>query len=233
MQQINYGVDAPKIIRNLFSVAAVFYTLSVFFYLVKITLLFSVVAGSICFIEGLLMILYARKGKFRQRDRILKLINWSGNESVLDVGTGLGLLMNGAAKKLTSGKSIGIDIWNNEDLSNNSSEKTLLNAELEGVADKIEIKDENILHTNFQDNYFDVVLSNLCLHNIKGKESRKIAYTEIHRILKRDGTVIISDFMHSHEYKKEFRRLGMITEKVGTYYFDTFPPLTIIKAIKK
>jgi arsenite methyltransferase len=37
-------------------------------------------------------------------------------ENVLDVGTGQGLLMNGAAKHLTTGKSIGIDIWISKDL---------------------------------------------------------------------------------------------------------------------
>lgn len=37
-------------------------------------------------------------------------IGWLEDESVLGVGTGLGLLMIGAAKKLTTGKSYGIDI---------------------------------------------------------------------------------------------------------------------------
>ena len=179
------------------------------------------------------MLLYAKVGKFRHRDRILRLIDWKGDELVLDIGTGLGLLMNGAAKQLTSGKAIGIDIWNKEDLSKNSSDLTWLNAELEGVADKIEIKNENILQTNFQDNYFDVVLSNLCLHNIKNKEERQKACGEIHRILKKNGTALISDFKNINEYISEFRKLEMDTEKVGIYYFDTFPTLTIIRAVKK
>jgi len=191
------------------------------------------ISGTICFLEGLLMLLYARIGKFRHRDRILRLINWTGNEMVLDVGTGLGLLMNGAAKRLTSGKAVGIDIWNKEDLSKNSSYQTRLNAEHEGVSDKIEIKDENIIQTSFQDNYFDVILSNLCLHNIYTREDRKKACIEIHRILKQNGTAVISDFKHWNEYKAEFRELGMTAEKIGTYYFDTFPPLTIIRAVKK
>jgi ubiquinone/menaquinone biosynthesis C-methylase UbiE len=34
-----------------------------------------------------------------------------GDENVLDIGAGTGLLMNGVAKFLTTGKSIRIDIW--------------------------------------------------------------------------------------------------------------------------
>ena len=38
--------------------------------------------------------------------------------------------------------------------------------------------------TAFADNYFDVILSNLCIHNIKDKEGRQKACAEIHRLLK-------------------------------------------------
>jgi len=239
MKKIDYGIDAPKIIRNLFLFTIILFGIAIFFPVliinsIKINLFpFEIIVSIFCFLNGLLMLLYTGIGKFRQRDRMLRLINWTGNEMVLDIGTGLGLLMNGAAKRLTSGKAIGIDIWNKEDLSKNSPDKTMLNAELEGVAGKIEIKNENILHTNFQDNYFDVVISNLCLHNISDNEGRKTACTEIHRILKQNGTALISDFKHIKEYKSEFQKLGMTTEKIGTYYFDTYPPLTIIRAVKK
>ena len=87
-------------------------------------------------------------------------IGWLEDESVLGVVTGLGLLMFGAAKKLTTGKSYGIDIFNTYDLSNNSIEQTKINAELENVSQKIDILKENILKTNFSDSSFDVIVSN-------------------------------------------------------------------------
>lgn len=233
MMHINYGIDAPKFVRNLFLFSFLFFGTAI---IVpgpgKVVFSIALAAGFICLTEGALMLLYAKKGKFNHRDRMLNLINWTGNETVLDVGTGLGLLMIGAAKRLTSGKAIGIDIWNKDDLSENSSYKTYKNSELEKVTGKIEVQEGNILHTDFPDNGFDVVLSNLCLHNVGNTENRKTACREIHRILKKNGVAIISDIAHCSEYKAEFLRLGMSAQKIGTFCLDTFQPLTIIKAVK-
>lgn len=237
MKKVNYGIDAPKVIRNLVGIGVLLLLISFFLLLDFIPqinfLVPSFLSPGICLIiGGLLMIAYSKYGKFKHRNRILKLHQWQGDEKVLDVGTGLGLLMIGAAKKLNTGKSYGIDIFNSYDLSDNTIEQTKLNIDLEKVCGNTEVLSENILKTNFNDNYFDVIVSNLCLHNLYKEDERKQACIEIYRILKPGGEGIISDFKHTGEYKKEFESLGMKVQKKGTYFFDTFPPLTIIKAIK-
>jgi arsenite methyltransferase len=170
--------------------------------------------------------------KFKHRDRMLNMINWKGDEQVLDIGTGKGLLMTGAARKLTTGRSTGIDIWNNEDLTGNNIENALKNAEIEGVRDKIEIKNENAMSMSFADNSFDIILSNLCLHNIYNMEGRYTACKEISRVLKQGGTGIISDFRHVKQYKRNFDEFGLQTTLCTANYFTTFPPLRIL-VIKK
>jgi cyclopropane fatty-acyl-phospholipid synthase-like methyltransferase len=49
--------------------------------------------------------------KFRLRDKWLNSISWCGDEKVLDIGCGHGLMLIGAAKRLRDGKAIGIDLW--------------------------------------------------------------------------------------------------------------------------
>lgn len=237
MNKVNYGIDAPKVIRTLFLLGTVSMFVAALLSSGKFPAItdfkYSFLSAAIAMIlSALLMVLYSKFGKKKHRDRILGMYEWKGNEKVLDVGTGSGLLLIGAAKHLTTGKSYGIDIFNSYDLSDNTIAHTKLNSRIEGVEDKTEILSENILKTNFSDAFFDVVISNLCLHNIYNKNERNQACREIFRLLKPGGVAIISDFKHNSEYRKLFELLGMTVEKKGPYFFSTFPPLTIVKANK-
>jgi len=232
MKKADYGIDAPHVIRNLFIFSVIGFitpTLPVISIgQVNISLSGFVFMGVTCFLMGTWMLLYSLYGKMKHRDRMLNLVLWSGNENVLDVGTGRGLMAIGAAKRLTTGKSIGIDIWNKEDLTKNTIENTMNNARLEGVADKVEIIDGNAVKMNFEDNTFDVVVSNLCLHNIYNAPDRKKACDEIGRVLKKGGTAVISDFKHIREYKNNFLQSGLEVKVLSASYFTTFPPLSIL-----
>ena len=119
----SYGIDAPAVIRNFFVASAVCLVLALAVRSVTIAHVrleffpgFLYSAASFAF-PGALMLIYSAAGKFRHRDRILAKVPWDGTEIVLDVGTGRGLLLIGAAKHLTTGHATGIDIWNAEDLS--------------------------------------------------------------------------------------------------------------------
>ena len=237
MKKIDYGIDAPHVIRNLFIFSAIGFLLQVFFPLIKIGQLNINISGFIwmgilCGLMALWMLLYSVYGKLKHRDRILNMIDWKGSETVLDVGTGRGLLAIGAAKRLTTGKATGIDIWNTEDLTKNKIENTINNAVLEGVNDRVEIKNDNAIRMSFADNTFDIVISNVCLHNIYNIDDRKKACEEISRVLKTGGTGIISDFRHIKEYQNNFTQSGLQTEILPASWFTTFPPLAILKIHK-
>lgn len=236
-KKLSYGIDAPKVIRNLFLAGAFLFILpfifpSITLGKVSIDISWFIWPGINFMIGGMLMIIYAFIGKYFHRDRMLDLIDWRGDEQVLDIGTGKGLMMIGAAKKLTTGFSTGIDIWNAEDLSGNNLESALNNAKLEGVGDKIVIKNENAMDMSFTNDFFDIILTNLCLHNIYDKAGRHTACLEIARVLKAGGTAIISDFRHVKEYKENFDILGFDTKLLAPNFFTTFPPLQILIVIK-
>jgi ubiquinone/menaquinone biosynthesis C-methylase UbiE len=178
------------------------------------------------------MLIYSKAGKFRQRDRMLAKVHWTGAETVLDVGAGRGLLLIGAAKRLTTGHAVGIDIWNAEDLSGNSPQALLGNIAIEGVESRTEIKSEDARKMSFADGTFDVVLSNLCLHNIYQQEGRALACREISRVLKPGGVAVISDFRHMREYAVAFTACGLTVEFCPLDWAGTFPPLRILIARK-
>lgn len=110
---------------------------------------------------------------------------------------GRGLLMIGAAKKVNTGRAVGIDIWSKDDLSGNSREKPLRNVELEGAGDRVEVRNHNATALQFPDDSFNVVLSNLCIHNIPSREGRERACREILRVLKPGGKAVIADFKNT------------------------------------
>jgi arsenite methyltransferase len=235
----DYGIDAPGVVRNLFLVSLVGIAVAVFaprslrIGSVDLALRPSGVGAAIgCGIGGLLMLIYAKFGKFRHRDRILKLPAWRGDEQVLDVGTGRGLLLVGAARRLTTGHATGIDIWNKEDLSGNAMERTEQNLAVEGVSEKCSLISEAAQEMSFPDGAFDLILSNLCLHNIYDKPTRLKACNEIARVLKPGGVAIISDFKHTREYAKAFVKAGLRVERKMPNFLTTFPPLHILVAHK-
>ena len=236
----NYGIDAPEVMRNFLRVGSITIAAGLLILLFNpFGITGSVIGFGLCALglvsltPGLIMVGYALRGKFSYRDYMLSLIDWQGNESVLDVGTGRGLLMIGAAKRLTTGKAVGIDIWNAEDLSGNAIENTLRNAELENVEGKIEVKSEDARQMSFADCSFDVVLSTYCLHNIEDEQERSIACREIARVLKPGGTALISDYIPTGNYAKAFAAAGLTVKSSKPYLLKAYAPMWMVITMKE
>jgi arsenite methyltransferase len=237
----DYGIDAPGVIRNLLVIGGICLLTGIL--TVSRTLrLGSVVIqigpsllwpGAWLVMAGTLMLLYALFGKFTHRERMLALHRWRGDERVLDVGTGRGLLLVGAARRLKNGNAVGLDIWNPADLSGNSKERTECNLRIEGVTEHCSLVSESADRMSFEDGAFDVVLSNLCLHNIYDPAARRQACLEVARVLRPGGTAIISDYKRTREYARVFEGAGMEVTRHAPNWLTTFPPLTILVAHKR
>ena len=239
----DYGIDAPAVLRNLFLSGALCLLLGL---LLPPVLHMGSVAlntrptflGTSFFLlgEGFLYLLYVKRGKFGHRDRMLALHEWTGGEEVLDVGCGRGLLLAGAAKRIKTlngtGHAVGIDIWSNTDMAGNSEAATVRNLELEGVGQICRLLSVAAQEMPFEDASFDVIVSNLCLHNIYDKQTRQRALEQIVRVLKPGGVAIISDYKLTSEYAEVFRLKGLAVEKRRSGFLTTFPPLTIVVARK-
>jgi arsenite methyltransferase len=127
-KRVDYGVDGYPLIIGLLlggtlGIAAGGVVLELTHELMLGTLLF--LLGSAALVPGLMALRYVRIGKHLHRDRMLDLVTWRGDEQVLDVGTGGGLMLIGAAKRAPHGRAIGIDVWNPRDLSGNTRQRAL------------------------------------------------------------------------------------------------------------
>jgi len=216
----DYGLDAPGAVRNLFIAAAagLLVRLSVAAHLWsgKLTLgpldfnlaPMSVALALGCGFMGAWMAWDSKFGKVRERERLLNLLTWTGRERVLDVGCGRGLLLIGAAKRLTTGTAAGIDLWQKEDLSGNRPEAVLENARLEGVAERVEVHTADMRTMPFPEGSFDTVLSMMAIHNIYSRPGRAAAIAEICRVLKPGGVALIVDIRHIRQYAAALRAGG-------------------------
>ena len=159
------------------------------------------------------MLYFSKVEKLKERDKLLNLVQWSGKELVLDVGYGRGLMLIGAAKRLSSGKAIGIDLWQQQDQSSNNFAATQANIDIEGVTDLTEVKTADMRELPFVENYFDVVTSNWTIHNLEVAEDRLKALDEIIRVLKPGGIVILADIVNQSEYARHFGLRGIVDRK--------------------
>ena len=110
-------------------------------------------------------------------DDFISMCDFNKDDVVLDVGTGTGAIAKKASNHVH--KVIAID-----------ASKEMLNRTT--PAENIEYLNIDILNSSFKDNSFDKVVSRLVFHHIE-KEKLNIAISECHRILKENGTFILSE----------------------------------------
>jgi SAM-dependent methyltransferase len=164
-----------------------------------------------CLGMGGYMLLGSKYGKIREREWLLDLKpgGWRGDEAVLDVGCGRGVMLIGAAKRLTTGSAVGVDIWQARDLSGNTPEAPIENARREGVAERVTVKTADMRQMPFPDGHFDVVVSNAAVHNLSKAAERDAAVREMARVLRPGGACILADVRHEGQYTRGLKAAGV------------------------
>jgi ubiquinone/menaquinone biosynthesis C-methylase UbiE len=221
----DYGIDSPAIVAGQFLLGVIGFGIALVLHLfgdASPLAKFALVAAGIYFwlcAGG--MVWYSKVGKLRIRDQILGLISWRGDEIVLDVGCGRGLLLVGAARRLTIGKAIGLDRWIPGALTGNRPEAVLDNARLERVLDRVELKEGDVRQLPFADASIDVVISNFVVHELQSAAEREQMLREIVRVLKPGGRLALVDFIFTGECVRVLHQMGIGDAKrarVGSFF---------------
>jgi len=186
--------------------------------IILLFLLFSLYIG---LASSILLIIYVYVGIIRYKLRFLRLrerilqhmidqAQISGDEIILDLGTGAGYIAIGFAKKLRSGHVYGIDKYHlatdgpfsqiSDEMKINFFGNTYANAkhnaELEHQQDKVTFLQSDLVKTiPFTQHTFDVIVSSQFLYCIAESE-RAGVLDEIDRILKPSGRAVFFESTH-------------------------------------
>src|SRR5258708_31826390 len=120
----DYGLDAPVIVKRMFTRGGWTLALGLALYIVNRSeypapagrVLGVLGSSGVTFLAvGAYMVWSSGVGKLGLRDRLLDSLDLRGDEKILDVGCGRGLMLIGAAKRLKTGRVTGVDVWSAED----------------------------------------------------------------------------------------------------------------------
>jgi SAM-dependent methyltransferase len=200
----SYGIDAP-------------YLLPILGALVAANLVSGVISGTVWPFLGAAAVLVcagcglhaSRRGKFVVWAELIDRLKLRGDERILDLGCGRGAVLLLAAQRLTMGKAVGVDIWKRTDQSGNAAEATQRNAVALGVTDRVELRTADMTALPFAAETFDLVLSNVAIHNVRGRSGRERAIDEAVRVLRPGGRLMIADFWATRQYCARLAELGM------------------------
>jgi arsenite methyltransferase len=200
----SYGIDAPHL-------------LPVLGLLFVANLVNGVVSGSVWPLAGATAVLAgaacglytSRRGKFVVWAEILDRLQLHGDERILDLGCGRGAVLLLVAEHLTTGRAVGVDLWRRGDQSGNSAEAALRNAAAEGVSGQVELRTADMTALPFEADSFDVVVSNVAFHNVRGRSAREKVIEEAVRVLRPGGRLLIADLWATRVYRARLEKLGL------------------------
>lgn len=177
-----------------------------------------------------LMSYSSKVGKIRVRDRLLDGLHLRGDEDVLDLGCGSGLMLLGAAERAPAGTATGVDLWRSRDQAGSSRAQCLANAHLLGVADRVGLVDGDMTDLPFGESSFDLVLACLSVHNLHPSSRREKAMLEAVRVLRPGGRLALVDIYGTKTYLSVLVAAGMRQPRRSRFLGGIFPPARAVTA---
>jgi SAM-dependent methyltransferase len=215
----DYGIDAPTVVRNFVVIGVVLLVAGIATLLAMRAgtlstdsplhlFINAMPTGAVCLAMAFWMFASSKWLKQKVARALLDMRDWRGDEAVLDIGCGRGLVAVAAARRVPRGKVTGVDIWQERDLGGNTPEAIRANAGAAGVADRLTVDTGDARALPYADASFDVIGSMTALHNIPGKAGRIAAIAEAWRVTKPGGQLLIYDIRHARTYAAQLRALG-------------------------
>ena len=128
----------------------------------------------------------------RMQDLVLDhMAGWDGTGRVLDIGCGNGPLTIKIAKRYPKVEAIGIDSWGTAwEYSKRVCDR---NAAIEGVAERATFQRASAASLPFDEEAFDLVVSNFVFHEVREVRDKKELIKEALRVVKKGGWFVFQD----------------------------------------
>jgi ubiquinone/menaquinone biosynthesis C-methylase UbiE len=172
-------------------IGVVFLGLTFFFpVLILVAIIFFLIAAYFAYARYL----FSPRGgniQFRVRELLLENLDWDGEGQVIDIGCGNAPLTIRLAQKYPKACITGIDYWGESwEYSKSVCEK---NAELEEVGERVTFQNSSASKLPFEDESFDLAISNLTFHEVADVKDKKEAIKEALRVVRKGGRFVFQD----------------------------------------
>lgn len=162
---------------------------------------------------------FSPKGKNIQA-RIQSLLvdhfEWTGTGKVLDIGCGSGAVTIMVAKKYPDAHVTGIDYWGEAwEYSRGVCER---NAQIEGVSDRVTFQKASASSLPFDDEFFDIVISNLTFHEVADTKDKVLLIKGAIRVLKKGGVFAFQDLFL---WKRVYGDMDDLLNRIRSWGIDS------------
>lgn len=208
----SYGVDAPyvPILSFVGGVAMLVYG----FVQVGFSRWITFAIALVLFLQVISYMYTTTKGKFVLWDRLLEGLNLPAAARILDVGCGRGMVVITGLRALPQASGVGVDLWRSRDQSGNDPEMTTANASENGVADRLELRTEDMSDMKVDPASFDVVTANVAIQNIKDRDLRRKTIDQIYAATKPGGQILLVDIQYVKQYAEDLTAAGATDVKI-------------------
>lgn len=125
------------------------------------------------------------------QELMLAHLDWNGNGKAVDIGCGNAPLTIALARKYPAARITGIDTWSAKwAYSKSVCER---NAQIEGVAPRVDFQKASASALPFEDGYFDAAVSNLVFHEVSDTKDKRELIREALRVVRKGGRFAFQD----------------------------------------
>ncbi|HTQ04971.1 MAG TPA: class I SAM-dependent methyltransferase [Polyangiaceae bacterium] len=155
----------------------------------------------------------------RDVERLLDALELRGDEVIVDLGTGDGIVAVAAAKRVPRGSVIAVDDWRRPHGGHGHSPAVVeANAELEGVAGRVRVMTAPFDRLDLPNASVDAAIACFSLHHLE-RSARAGALHELARVLAPNGRLLVAEPLHRTEFATTLEQARFTVTRGGR----TFP----------